>query len=186
MPTSQLWDEMNKQQIPDEDVREGSVEPDDYTPEWNPHVTDDVDEILVGQCVNFFLSTGLDILAQGAQMIILDDHAHNRAAVGVCHGPDRLNLTGNGSMNRNTQTLIITDLLTDSNQIALLDEGLAGGADMLGHGNYQDIRFGEYLSLLVTSVPLIFFGMDPSEKRKRHITSPLSIFAEITALFHYI
>jgi hypothetical protein len=81
-------------------------------------------------------------------------------------------------MNRNTQTLVVTDLLTDSNQIALLDEGLAGGADMLGHGNYQDIRFGEYLSRLVASVPLIFFGMHPSEKRKRHFTSPLSNFAD--------
>jgi hypothetical protein len=89
-------------------------------------------------------------------------------------------------MNRNAQTLIVTDLLTDSNQVALLNEGLAGGADMLGHRDHEDIRFRESHGLLVTSVPLIFVGMNTAEKRKRHITSPLSNFAETTALFHYI
>jgi hypothetical protein len=89
-------------------------------------------------------------------------------------------------MDRNAQTLVVTDLLTDSNQVALLDEGLAGGADMLGHRDHQDVRFGEDLSCLVASVPLIFFGMYPSEKRKRHITSPLSKFAEYFRIIHYI
>ena len=81
-------------------------------------------------------------------------------------------------MYRDTKALVIADLLPDGDQIALLDQGLAGGADMLGHGDYDDIRFRENLDLLVASVPLIFFGMDPAEKRKRHITSPLSNFAE--------
>jgi hypothetical protein len=97
-----------------------------------------------------------------------------------------LNLTGNRSMDRNAQTLVVTDLLTDSNQITLLYEGLAGGADMLGHRDHYNIRFGESYSCLVASVPLIFVGMNTSEKRKRHITSPLSNFADMTALFHYI
>jgi hypothetical protein len=89
-------------------------------------------------------------------------------------------------MNRHAQALVVTNLLTNSNQITLLHEGLAGGADMLGHGDHEDIRLGENLSRLVTSVPLIFVGMDSSEKRKRHITSPLSNFADMSALFHYI
>ena len=49
-------------------------------------------------------------------------------------------------------------------------------------GDDHDIRFGEHLDSLVASVMLIFCGMDTAEKRKRHISSPLSKFAEFTAL----
>jgi len=73
--------------------------------------------------------------------------------------------------------------LTHGHRVTLLHEGVAGGADMLGHGDHNDIRLGENLSLLVAGIPLIFFGMDPAEKRKRHITSPLSNFAAHTALY---
>jgi hypothetical protein len=81
-------------------------------------------------------------------------------------------------MDRNTQALVVTDFLTNRNQIALLYKGHAGSADMLGHGNYNHVRFREHDSLLVASVPLIFVGMNTAEKRKRHISSPLSNFTD--------
>ena len=142
---------------------------------------DDIDELLVGKRVYRFLSPALNVRAQGVLVVVFDDHAHDGGAAGVGTGLYRLHLTGNGSVNGNTQALIVTDLLTHGDQIPFFDQGLAGGADMLGHGNDNHIRGGEGLNLLVASVPLIFFGMDPSEKRKRHITSPLSNFAEKTA-----
>ena len=87
-------------------------------------------------------------------------------------------LAGNGSMDRNAQTLIVTDLLTLGHKIALGNQRLARCADMLRHGNHNDVRFGKGLGFLVAGIPLVFFGMDPAEKRKRHVSSPLSKFAE--------
>ena len=102
-------------------------------------------------------------------MVILDHHTHHGGTAGVGAHFHSLDLTGDGSVDRHTQSLIIADLLTHGHRVTLLHEGVAGGADMLGHGDHNDIRLGENLSLLVAGIPLIFFGMDPAEKRKRHI-----------------
>jgi hypothetical protein len=79
---------------------------------------------------------------------------------------------------RYAQTLIIADFLTLGHQIILLHQGLTGGADVLRHGDDQNIRLGKILNGLVASVELIFRGMDTAEKRKRHVTSPLSKLAD--------
>ena len=129
---------------------------------------DDAHQILGGQGIHFRLGTGLDILAQGIFVVIFDDHTHHGGSVGMGTGSNHAHLTGNGGMDRHTQALIITDLLTLLDQITLLDQGLAGRADMLGHGDYQRIACREFHDLLLFSVPFIFFGMNPSEKGKRH------------------
>ena len=144
---------------------------------------DNADQLFRAECVHLFLGAGLDVLTQGIQMVILDHHTHHGGTAGVGAHFHSLDRTGDGSVDRHTQSLIITDLLTHGHRVTLLHEGVAGGADMLGHGDHNDIRLGENLSLLVAGIPLIFFGMDPAEKRKRHITSPLSNFAAHTALY---
>ena len=144
---------------------------------------DNADQLFRAECVHLFLRAGLDVLTQGIQMVILDHHTHHGGTAGVGAHFHSLDLTGDGSVDRHTQSLIIADLLTHGHRVTLLHEGVAGGADMLGHGDHNDIRLGENLSLLVAGIPLIFFGMDPAEKRKRHITSPLSNFAAHTALY---
>ena len=141
----------------------------------------DIHQLLRGQRVHFLLRAGLNILAQRVQMVIFDDHAEDGAAVGVGPHFHRLYLTGNGSVNRDAQALIVADLLTPGHQIALGDQRLTGRADMLRHRNDYNIRFGKYLGFLVACVPFVFFGMHPAEKRKRHVSSPLSNFAEPAA-----
>ena len=71
-------------------------------------------------------------------------------------------------MDRDAQALIVTDLLTDRYAVALLDQGRARCADVLRHGDHQQIRGGESLDFLAFGVVLIFFGVYPSEKGKRH------------------
>ena len=92
MPTSQLWDEMNKQQIPDEDVREGSVEPDDYTPEWDPHVTDDVDEMRCNIREMLDLLSDSDIKLLDALIHCLEGSCTECRYFGKCEKTDRLAL----------------------------------------------------------------------------------------------
>ena len=130
--------------------------------------TDDAHQILGSQCIHFFLSSGLDVRAQLVLVVIFDDNTHHHGAVGVRTVLNCLDGTGNGCVDRDAQALIVTDLLTDRNAVALLDQGRAGCADVLRHGDYQNIRFGETQDLPVFSVVLIFFGMNSSEKGKRH------------------
>ena len=144
-------------------------------------LVDDIHQLLRGQGIHFLLGAGLHRLAQSIQMVIFDDHAEHGAAVGVGPHLHRLDLAGNGSVNGNTQALIVTDLLSLGHQIALGNQRLTGRADMLRHRNDYDVRFGKYLGFLVARVPFVFFGMDPAEKRKRHVSSPLSNLAERAA-----
>ena len=143
-------------------------------------LADNADQLLRAEGVYRFLGAGPDVLTQGIQVVILDHHTHHGGAAGVGAHFHSLDRTGDGSVDRHAQSLIITDLLTHGHRVALLHEGVAGGADMLGHGDHYNIRLRENLSLLVAGIPLIFFGMNPAEKRKRHITSPLSNFAAHT------
>ena len=131
--------------------------------------------------IHLLLSTGLHCLAQGIQMVIFDDHAEHGAAVGVGPHLHRLDLAGNGSVNRDAQALIVADLLALGHQIPLGNQGLTGRADMLRHGNDYDIRLRKYLGFLVARVPFVFFGVHPAEKRKRHVSSPLSKLADQAA-----
>ena len=71
-------------------------------------------------------------------------------------------------MNRHAQALIVADLLAHGHGITLLDQGLAGCTNVLGHGDYQNIGLREAQCPLFFSVPFIFFGVYPSEKGKRH------------------
>ena len=145
-------------------------------------LVDNIHKLLRGQGIHFLLGAGLDCLAQRVQMVIFDDNAQNVASVGMRTHLHRLDLTGNRGVNRDAQALIVTDFLTLGHQIALGNQRLAGSADMLRHGDHYNIRFRKYLGFLVARVPLVFFGMHPAEKRKRHVSSPLSNFAEQTAL----
>ena len=147
----------------------------------NTGLVNNIHQLLRGQSIHFLLGAGLYRLAQGIQMVIFDNHAEHGAAVGVRTNLHRLDLAGNGSVNRDAQALIITDLLTLGHQITLGNQGLTGRADMLRHGNDYDIRFGKYLGFLVARVPFVFFGVHPAEKRKRHVSSPLSKLADQAA-----
>ena len=154
-------------------------------------LADDADQLFRAESVHRFLGAGPDVLTQGIQVVIFDHHTHHGGAAGVGAHFHSLDRTGDGSVDRHAQSLVIADLLTHGHRVALLHEGVAGGADMLGHGDHYDIRLRENLSLLVAGIPLIFFGMNPAEKRKRHITSPLSNFAAHTyrtvrPLFYFI
>ena len=140
----------------------------------NAALVDDIHQLFGSQCVHFLLGSGLHRFTQSIQVVIFDDHAQNHAAIGVSPGLHRLDLTGNGSVHRDAQSLVVADLLTLCHQVAFCNQGLTGGADVLRHGNHDNIRFRKSLGFLVTGIPLIFFGMYPAEKRKRHVSSPLS------------
>ena len=97
-----------------------------------------------------------------------DHRAQDRGSVGVGPFLDRLDGTGNRAVNRHTQTFVIADLLTYGHGITLLHKALAGGANVLGHGDHQNIGFGEGLYGLGFGVGLVFFGMHAAEKGKSH------------------
>ena len=114
-------------------------------------------------------------------MVILDDHAHDGGAGSVgphLHGFD---LAGNGSVNGHTQTLVVADLLTHGYRVTFLDQRHTGAADVLLHGNYQNIRLWEGLQRFVLCKPLILFGMDASKKGKSHSQSPRYFVGGIAA-----
>ena len=152
----------------------------------NTGLTDDIDQLLGGQGIHFFTGSGLDGLVQGVQVVIFNDNTHHGGAAGMGLGLHGLDLAGDGCMNRHAKALVVTDLLALFDQIVLLHQGLTGGADMLGHGNNQDIGGREFLDSHVTCVMLIISGMHTAEKRKRHISSPLSKFADSIRIIHNI
>ena len=131
-------------------------------------LTDDGHQIVSAQSVNFFLGAGLNCRIELIQMVILNDNAHAGHAVGVGAGLHSLDRAGHGGVDGDAQTLVVADLLAHQDTVALLDQGLAGCADVLRHGDHQQIRGGESLDFLAFGVVLIFFGVYPSEKGKRH------------------
>ena len=144
-------------------------------------LVNDIHQLLRRQRIHFLLGAGLNRLAQSIQMVIFDHNAQHRAAVGVGPHLHRFHLAGNGSVDRNAQALIVADLLALGHQITLGDQRLTGRADMLRHRDHNDVRLRKYLGFLVARIPFVFFGMHPAEKGKRHVSSPLSNFAERAA-----
>ena len=129
---------------------------------------DDGHQVLGGQGIHFLLGSGLDVGTQFVFVVIFDNHAGHHGAAGVGAGFHSFDGTGNRCVDRDAQTLVVADFLTNGHVVALLDQGCTGCADVLGHGDYQDVRLREAVDLLVLSVVLIFFGMYAAEKRKRH------------------
>ena len=80
-----------------------------------------------------------------------------------------LDRTGNGRMDRDAQALIVTDLLTHQHPVTLFDQGQTGRADMLAHGDHQQVRLRKILDFLFFRIPFVFLRMYTSENRKRHI-----------------
>ena len=119
-------------------------------------------------------------------MVILDDHAEDCHA--ACIGPHlhSLHRTGNAGVDRNAQSFSLANFLAHGHRVALGHQRLAGRTNVLLHGDYENIRFREVLYLFALCVPLVFFGVDPSEKGKRHRFSPLSKYHGLwTALPFY-
>ena len=104
------------------------------------------------------------ILATGGPGMVKAAYSSGKPALGVGAG----NNAGHGCMNGNTQTCIIADLLTHGDQIALLYQGLAGGTDMLAHGDNQNIRFTVILNRGVFCIMFVFLGMNAAKERSRH------------------
>ena len=139
-------------------------------------------QFLRGQGIHLSLCPGLDVLAQGAQMVIFNDHAHHGSTAGVGLHFNRLDLAGDRGVNRHTQTRVVTDLLAYRHRIALFHQGLAGRADVLRHGYHQNIRLREFLNGLVAGEFLVFIGVDTAEERKRHIDHLARFFRRVYSL----
>jgi hypothetical protein len=71
-------------------------------------------------------------------------------------------------MDRNTQSLVVTDLLAHRHTIALLHQRLAGCADVLRHRHDQQVRLREDLYGFVFRVLFVSLGMDTAKEGKRH------------------
>ena len=97
-------------------------------------------------------------------MVVFNDHAHHRGAVGVGAHLHGLDLAGDTGVDGNAEPLIVTDFLTHGDDVPLLHQRKAGRADVLGHGNHHHIRLGKFLNLLVAGIPFAVLGMDPSKK----------------------
>ena len=129
---------------------------------------DDGDQLLGSQGIDLCLGSGLDVRTQGVLMVIFDDNAHDGSAVGVGTHLHCLDLTGHGCVYGDTEALIVTDLLALGHQIILLDQGFAGGADVLAHGNDHQIRRRECLNTPLLGVMLVLLRVNTAKERKRH------------------
>jgi hypothetical protein len=80
-------------------------------------------------------------------------------------------------VNGDTQALVVTDLLSLGHDIILLDQGFAGSANVLTHGNDQQIRLGECLHTPLLGVMLILLRVHATKEGKRHrsITSSVRL-----------
>ena len=120
------------------------------------------------QLIHFLLCTGLNIGTQSILMVIFNNHAHHQRTAGMGPHFHSLDLTGHRCMNRHAQALVVTDLLTHGDKVALLHQRLAGSANMLRHGDHQQIRLTIFLNRGVFCVMFVFLGMDTAKERFRH------------------
>ena len=141
---------------------------------WEGGAAHTGDASLVNDLRKLFRAQGIDGLprlnfgAQGVLKIIFDDDSHyiGTAHIGAgFHGDD---LTGHGGVHRHAHPGIVTNLLTHRDHIALFDKGLAGCANVLGHGDYDLLGGGKHLNGFVTGHRLHVFRMDASKKRMSH------------------
>ena len=139
----------------------------------DPRLMDDGDQLLGSKLVDAFVL--FQVGTQDVPEIVLDDHAHTVGAGGRgphLHGDDR---AGNGGVDRYAQSLAVTDLLTDGHAVAHLDQGRAGSADMLRHGNADGFRMQGIDGSLAGQL-LVALGMYAAKKRTGHKVHHLNSF----------
>ena len=111
---------------------------------------------------------GLHLRGEGFLKVVGDDHGEHRGAIGVRPGLHRLDGAGDRSVDRRAQAGAVADFLPQIHMISLGDQGLAGGADVLGHGNHHGGRGREGHNGLLPGQGLLVLGVDAAVKGKCH------------------
>ena len=100
--------------------------------------------------------------------IIFNDNCHDHSAAGVGPGFHCHNRAGHRSMDRDTQSLTVTDLLTAQHIVAYLHQRGTGGTDMLLHRDYHLLRGNGLEEGDAGGHFFIIFGVNATKKQVFH------------------
>lgn len=132
----------------------------------NPSLPDDIHKVSGAETGE--VRPGSDLRGNRLLEVVGNDHREYRGAIGMGPGLHSLHSTGDRSMDRCAQARTITDFLPQVHMVSLGHQRLAGGSDVLGHGNYHGGRGWEGYNGLLPGQVLSVLGMDTAVKGKCH------------------